>query len=182
MGPTLIGYFPKRVAAAPDWLEAAGVKEVCSVSECLSPGPEGWINRWLHNEMFAFDDEQIAWGMVPGGSSDATFRMFASCLFPVQFDGGEQVPFAIPPLAVRSLPDGYRRLGYDVVSRSCGLTFECSPLTCNYAANKVKVNEHCLVDCCDEAFRLAALFSRPEEGYEPGPYFVVEVWRREEGS
>jgi hypothetical protein len=182
MEPVLIGYFPKHVATCPDTLEAAGVKEVCSVSECISPGPDGWIDRWLHNETWAFDDEQAAWAVVPGGSSDAAFRMFAYRLFPVQFDGGEQRPFAIPPLAVRALPDGYRRLGYDVVSRSCGSTFECSPLSCNYAANKVKVNEHCLVDDRDEAFRLAALFSRPEEGYEPGPYFVVEVWRREGGS
>ncbi len=42
----------------------------------------------------------------------------------------------------------------------------------------MKVNEHCLLDDAAEAFRLAVPFSR-EEGAEPGPYFVVEVWRRE---
>ena len=77
---------------------------------------------------------------------------------------------------------GYRRLGYDVVSRSCGSSFECSPLSCNGAAERVEVNEYCLVDDPAEPFRLAALFSRLEEGYEPGPYFVVEVWRREGGA
>jgi hypothetical protein len=69
-----------------------------------------------------------------------------------------------------------------VVSRSCGSSFECSPLSCNGAAERVEVNEYCLVDDPAEAFRLAALFSRLEEGYEPGPYFVVEVWRREGGA
>ena len=43
----------------------------------------------------------------------------------------------------------------------------------------MEVNEHCLVDDPADAFRLAARFSRLEEGYEPGPYNVVEVWRRE---
>ncbi len=51
MEPTLIGYFPKHIATCPGWLEAEGVKEVCSVSECVSPGPEGWIGHWVHNEM-----------------------------------------------------------------------------------------------------------------------------------
>jgi len=64
-------------------------------------------------------------------------------------------------------------------SHSCGSTFECSPLSCNHAAERTEVNEHCLLDDLGEAYRLAALFSRPEEGYEPGPYFVVEVWRRD---
>lgn len=178
MEPTLIGYFPKRVVAAPDWLQAEGVKEVCSVSECVSPGPEGWIDGWAHNEMWAFDDEQAAWGVVPGGRSNPDYRMFAYRLFPVEFDGGEQRPFAIPSLGVRPLADHYRRLGDDVVSRTCGSTFECAPLSCNYAARQVKVNEHCLLDDAAEAFRLAVPFSR-EEGAEPGPYHVVEVWREE---
>src|SRR5438552_1623291 len=123
MGPTLIGYFPKQVATRPDWLNTGRVKAVCSVSQCVSPGPEGWIDRWAHNPMWAFDDEQTAWGVVPGGPQNPGYQMFAYRLFPVQFDGGKQRPFVIPPLAVRPLPDGYRRLGYDVVSRSCGTAF-----------------------------------------------------------
>src|SRR5438309_372985 len=100
MEPTLIGYFPKQVVTHPDWLEGR-VKEVCSVSEHVSPGPEGWIDRWAHNEMWAFDDEQAAWGVVAGGPSNTAYRMFAYRLYPVQFDGGEQRPFAIPPLTVQ---------------------------------------------------------------------------------
>jgi hypothetical protein len=177
MEPSLIGYFPKHVVARPDWLKAGRVKEVCSVSGCTSPGPPGWIGRWAHNDLWAYNDEQAAWGVVPGGPSNRDYRLFAYRLFPVQFDGGEQQPFAIPPLGVQPLPADYRRLGYDVASRSCGSSFECSPLSCNGAAEHVAVNEHCLVDDAAEAFRLASLFSRPEEGYEPGPYFVVEVWQ-----
>jgi hypothetical protein len=177
MEPTLIGYFPKQVVPRPDRLAAGRVKEVCSVSEHVSPGPPNWIDRWAHNEMCAFDDEQAAWGVVPGGPANAAYQMFAYRQFPVVFDHGERRPLAIPPLAVQPLPNAYRRLGYDVVSRCGGYSFECSPLSCNYAAETTRVNEHCLVDDPAEAFRLAARFSR-EEGAEPGPYYVVEVWRR----
>jgi hypothetical protein len=145
-------------------------------------GPDGWINRWAHNEMWAFDDERTAWGVVPGGPTSAGYRMFAYRLFPVLFDEGDQQPFVIPSLHVQPLPAGYSRVGYDVVSRSCGATFGCSPLSCNHAAELVPVNEHCLLDDPAEAFRLASLFSKAEEGYEPGPYHVVEVWRRESGT
>jgi hypothetical protein len=176
--PTLIGYFPKQVRTRPEGLKAEQVQEVCSVSECISPGPPDWIDRWAHNDLWVFNDEQAAWGVVPGGGANPDYRLFAYRLFPVEFDGGEQRPFAIPPLSVQPLPGGYRRVGYDVVSRSCGSSFECSPLSCNYAAEQVPVNESCLVDDLADAFRLAALFSRAEEGYERGPYYVVEVLRR----
>jgi hypothetical protein len=179
--PTLIGYFPKQVHTRPDWLKAGQVEQVCSVSECVSPGPEGWINRWAHNDLWVFSDEQAAWRVVPGGPSNPDYRLFAYCLFPVEFDGGEQRPFAIPPLSVQPLPGSYRRLGYDIVARSGKAAFECSPLSCNGAAEQVSVNRFCLADDLVEAFRLAALFSRDEDGYEPGPYHIVEVWRRENG-
>lgn len=182
MEPTLVGYFPKHVTTRPDWLKAGRVKDVCSVSECISAGPPGWIGRWAHNGLWLFDDEQAAWGVVPGGRSNREYRLFAYRLFPVLFDGTGREPFSIPPLCVQPLPGDYRRLGYDAVSRSCGSSFECSPLSCNHAAEQVEVNEHCLVDDAAEAFRLADLFSKEEEGYEPGPYYVVEVWRREEPS
>jgi hypothetical protein len=178
MESKLIGYFPKYVHLRPDDLRAEQVKEVCSVSECISPGPEDWIKRWAHNELFLFDDEQAAWRMVPGGRSNRDYRLFALRLFPLQFEGAKQRPFTIPTLSTQPLPDGYCRLGFDVVSRSCGAAFECSPLSCNYAAEQVEVNEHCLVDNLAEALRLARLFSSVEEGYEPGPYYIVEVLER----
>jgi hypothetical protein len=179
MDPTLIGYFPKHILPRPDWLKVELVKEVCSVSECVSPGPEGWIDHWAHNDLWVFNDERAAWGVVPEGRSNPGFHLFAYRLFPVEFVGGKSRPFPIPPLSVQPLPDGYRWLGYDVVSRWCGSSFECSPLSCNHAAEHHAVNEHCLVADLADALRLGALFSRVENGYEPGPYFIVEVWRRE---
>jgi hypothetical protein len=97
-------------------------------------------------------------------------------MFPVQFDEGQQQPFEIPPLRVAPLLPSFERLGFDVVSRSCGSGFECSPLSCNHMAEHVAVSRHCLVDDADVAFQLAAEFEAG--GCEPGLYYVVEVWRQ----
>lgn len=56
--------------------------------------------------------------------------------------------------------------------------FECSPLSCNNMAKEFAVNRHCLVDDLDQAGSVAERFAVEEP--EPGPYYVIEVWR--EGS
>ena len=158
----------------PDWLKAAGVNEVCSVSTCVSGAPDGWIDQWRHNEMWAYDTPELAWSVVPEAAR-SEFDLYAYLMFPVQFDEGQQ-PFEIPPLTVAPLPSSFERLGIDVVSRSCGSSFECSPLSCNHMAEHVAVSRYCLVDEPDVAFGLAADFEAG--GCEPGPYYVVEVWRQ----
>jgi hypothetical protein len=171
---TLIGYFPKRTMKSPDWLKAAGVEEVCSVSTCVSKDPDGWIDRWLHNEMWAYDSPELAWSVVPA-TARGEFNLYAYQMFPVEFVEGKQRPFAIPPLHVQPLSGSFERLGYDAVSRSVGSCFECSPLSCNHKATQVPTNRHCLLDDAATAFRMALEFEAG--GGEPGPYYVVEVWR-----
>ena len=174
MIPTLIGYFPKRTMKHPDWLKAAGVEEICSVSGCISEAPDGWIDHWRHNEMGAYDSSDLAWSVLPE-SARGEFDLYAHKMFPVEFAQGKQCPFSIPSLDVQPLPASFELLGYDAVSRSGGSSFDCSPLSCNYMAEHVRVNHHCLVDDVETAFRLASEFEAG--GGEPGPYYVVEVWR-----
>jgi hypothetical protein len=64
-------------------------------------------------------------------------------------------------------------LGYDVVSRSLGSNFECSPLSCNSAAEEIEVNGYCLIDRLEAAVEAARTFS--SGNWEPGPYYVLEV-------
>lgn len=172
--PTLIGYFPKRTLKRPDWLKAADVEEVCSVSTCISEAPGGWIDHWLHNEMWVYDSPELAWRVVPEAAR-GEFDLYAYRLFPVAFVRRERRPFLIPPLQVQPLSTSFERIGYDAVSRSCGSTFECSPLSCNQMAEHVPTNRYCLVDDADTAFRIAS--ESEDGGCEPGPYYVVEVWR-----
>ena len=67
---------------------------------------------------------------------------------------------------------GYRPIGFDVVSASCG-QFECSPLSCNGGAKQYSANTNCLFRTLHEALAAAAEFALG--GWEPGPYRVVEV-------
>jgi hypothetical protein len=179
MIPTLIGYFPKCTKKRPDWLNVAGVEEVCSVSTCVSNAPDAWIDQWRHNEMWVYDTPELAWSVVPEALRQE-FDLYAYEMFPVVFDNGRQQAFQIPLIHVLPLPSLLEPLGYDVVSRSCGTSFECSPLSCNHMAEHVAVTRHCLVADPDTAFRLAREFEAG--GCEPGPYYVVKVWRENHAS
>jgi hypothetical protein len=172
--PKLIGYFPKRVAKRPDYVRAANVDEICSVSEHISNGPKDWIDHWVHNEMWVFDSPEIAWGLV-SETERHEFELFGYKLFPFIFVDGIQKPFEIPEVHPTSLPASFEQLGYDIVSRTCGSSLECSPLSCNDLAKDIPVNSYCLVDNAEAALRLAVEFKGDK--CEPGPYHVIDVWR-----
>ncbi len=178
MTSVLIGYLPKRITLRPDWLKAPQVAEICSVSDCIASPPCGWIDRWLHNDLFVYDAPELAWKVVPD-LERAAHKLYGYRLFPVEFRGERQQPFDVPPLTVEPMSPEFELLGYDMVSRSLGTTFECSPLSCNHLAETIPTNQYCLVNDADTAFRLASMFEGQQP--EPGPYFVVEVWRARVG-
>jgi hypothetical protein len=76
------------------------------------------------------------------------------------------------------VPADYEMLGYDIVSRSMSAYFECSPLSCNSAANEFQTNEHCLISQLSDAYAALDKIGRSEEGYEPGPYYLLAVYRK----
>ena len=53
--PVFIGYFPKKTVLRDDWLADKSVVDICSVSECMSSGPEEWLDLWRHNECWVYD-------------------------------------------------------------------------------------------------------------------------------
>ena len=125
--------------------------------------------------MWLYDDETTAMSVVPPEFLQE-FTLFAYKMFPFLIDHGEQKNFQIPELHITPLSQDYTRIGYDAVSWSGGTGFDCSPLSCNLRAPDYKVNRYCLVDTLDEAIAMAKDFSNG--GSEPGPYFVLEVWRK----
>ncbi len=175
MEPQLIGYFPKQTAKRPDCLKAANVKEICSASDCISKSPDNWIDFWKHNELWVYDSPEIAWSIVPE-EKRAIFDLYAYRMFPCQFVEGKQEVFEIPGLQVASLPEDFKSLGWDSVSRSMNNKFECSPLSCNYLATEIVTNEFCLLNNACLALQTAKDFSLSKP--EPGPYFVLEVFRK----
>ena len=169
------GYFPKRVMPRPDWLQAPIVREVCSISECVSPGPPDWIGHWRHNALGWYDTLEGARAVVPAEEA-AQYRLFAYRLLPEVFTATARGPWRWPDAArVQSIVSDFQPIGFDVASRSSGdvLSFECSPLSCNGLAKELSVNACCLFAGFDEAVEGAIRFAREQP--EPGDYFVVEV-------
>ena len=170
--PSFIGFFPKRVVAAPAPLAEAGVDEICSVSQCLAPGPSDWIASWTHNEHGFFDTEAAALASI---HDDGDYRLYAYELYPYRIDA-----LGSHRLEIRSggnVTDRYDLIGFDIVSRSNSDFFECSPLSCNLAALVMPVNRYCLA--ADEATAMEYARRIADEGsYEPGPYHIVRVSRR----
>jgi hypothetical protein len=171
---TLIGYFPKRVATRPGWLKAPNVREIASVSTCISAGPPDWLEQWRHNALGLFDSVSLAHLVVPQSSQD--FEIFAYCLLGDGFLNGEQVAANLPDIQPETLPDDFAIIGYDAVSKSSSDFFECSPLSCNNGAAQFPTNELCLFATLEEAERGAREFSAGR--WEPGTYYVVGVYRR----
>ncbi len=152
------------------------VKDIYSVSNCLSEGPPGWIDKWLHNEMFVYDSPELALSVVPEDNKEK-YTLFAFKVAPLIFDTKGEEIWCPPKLKVSPLPANFTLQGYEAVNHPWTPYFECSPLSCNSMAVEYPVNEHCLVDELDIALNMARKFANSEP--EPGPYFVVEVWKGE---
>lgn len=175
--PVGVGYFPKRTASRPEWLQASTVREICSVSECISRGPADWVEKWLHNPLGFYDSEELGWQVV--GPDRAGFAMYAYKAYPLEFADGEVNPWDVPVELQLQLSE-FAFLGLDLVSRSTGHNFECSALSCNSGADEFPVNMFCLMDDAAAAYEACLEVSKGQ--YEPGPYHLLAVYRRRHGD
>jgi hypothetical protein len=173
MEPVLTGYFPKITALRPEWLKAAHITEICSASECMSSGPSDWIDAWKHNDHWVYDSLEIATSVIMEDKS--RFEIFAFKQYPIKINHGKIETEEVSEPNVTPLPADFKFLGYDAVSRSAGNAFECSPLSCNGGAETIPCNPYCLFDTFEDALEGAKTFSSGV--WEPGPYYVVEIYR-----
>lgn len=172
----LVGYFARNTAVPPDWSTSpatAHITEIASAGGCVNQVPPGWIEHWLHNDCGFFNSPLDARLVVPADAGG--FTLFAYRLLPVRFVEGRREAFDIGDAQVEPLPAGFRSVGFDTANKLYSSYFECTPLSCNYLANEVPVNVHCLVDTLEEAVALAERCS--VEQPEPGTYYVLEVLR-----
>jgi hypothetical protein len=168
---------------------------------------DNWYHQGRHNALNHFDNEEIAWTVLrdeiqirleQDGSSNPPWRaeivrpcaerfdLFAHKVLPVLFVKEKQKDLSLPELRVAPIPADYQRLGYDTVGWNNYAPFRCSPLICNGEAVHQNVNRYCLFDELGPALDLARRFSGsnwepfwPGHGHcDPGPYCVVEVWRK----
>jgi hypothetical protein len=169
------GYFRKRIVTRPKEIDAPRVREVCSVSDHISSGPDGWLECWIHNEFGWFNSVADATRVVPQ-PDQAAYRLFAYRVAPYIYRSGDrldlQVPADVRPVPI---PVDFVSRGFDAVSKTDGPTrgLECSPLSCNYLASEIPTNEFCLFPSLEAAAAGAERFSRG--GAEPGDYYVIQV-------
>jgi hypothetical protein len=176
--PKLVGFFPKLPCPKANGIKNKIIKEICSVSDCISTGPENWMDEWKHNtDFWFFDTEELARQIIKKDIDK--YYLYAYKLYPLKFDKNGVTPYNIKPKAHGKIVL-YLFIGFDIVSRSGGTNFECSPLSCNYGFEKYVVNQYCLIDKLDGAYKICCEIAK-EDGWEPGPYYLFEVYRKKIG-
>ena len=170
----------KLVQERPPSIGAAAVRDILSVSGCISPPFTEYIDYWRHNGYWFFDSPAIIASLAHENGIDLTgSRLFYYEVGEDQFDGSWE-PFhpegSFPTQVVE--PATKNLEGFDVVSFYAGSSPECSPLSCNAIASEVDVNEHCLLRSEEDARRL--LQSGRLEHAEPGPYRILAVYSVDE--
>jgi hypothetical protein len=170
----LIGYFPKRIVPRPNEIDVPSVREIWSVSNCISRGPpDGWIDQWVHDRLGLFSDPATGRSVTPS-ADNSSYVVVAYRMWDEEFVEGTRQSSPMDDLSVAP-PLNFVSLGFDAVGFSTEAFFEHSPLSCNYAARTMPVNEFCLFPDLEAALRGAEEFSNGS--WEPGRYRVVEVLR-----
>mgnify|MGYP000849628758 FL=1 len=163
---------------------ADNVEEICSVGDCLSETPKGWIDRWAHNACFFYDS--VAAARKIAEIAPRGFEIFAYRVLDRRFEVEGEHDIVLPAVSPEPLSSDWRMIGYDAVECTQGLEsgapVECSPLSCNGLSRAVAVNGSCLIDDFARALGVARLCGSERTGVEPGPYYLFEVWRRVEGA
>jgi hypothetical protein len=172
------GYMYKEVCEKPDWLKTENMKDIYSVSGCVSEDFDDWINEWKHNGYWLFDSPEIMEAIAKEKNIDlAKMKLFFYKASEQQWDEDEKVWEDYQPeksfKTEVKLPKETKLEGFDVVSFFANTSCECSPLSCNHLSETIKTNEHCLFDTYEEAINL--INSGELKDCEPGPYRIFEV-------
>lgn len=177
MNAIIIGYLPKKPSPDLEIIKAAGVKEICSVSWCSFDGSQDWIKQWKHNDYFLYNSSEEALSLIDNLKDKKDYDIYAFKLYPFIVDMGNIVDKEVLPGSVKSLTEDFEFLGYDVVNKTQDYgEFECSPLSCNSGYEDFKVNQYCLFNTFEGALAGGKIFS--EGNWEPGPYYIIEVYRQ----
>ena len=171
-----VGYMAKRVSNKPNWIKATNVKDIYSVSSCISSAFADYINYWKHNGYWFFNSPQVIDELAKTesisleGTKLFYYEVYEKQLANdwVSFEPEKSFETNIIEPKVKYLE------GFDVVTFSVGTSPECSPLSCCALAAELNTNEHCLFESFDEAKQ------NLEEGKfnnsEPGPYRIFAVY------
>ena len=178
------GYMAKRVYTKSEWrsdfpnfLKGAEVEDIFSVSGCISENFADYIRFWKHNGYWFYDSPEIFQSVAREHSIDLEgTKLFYYEVHELEFEDECWRPFGPQTgLPTNVLAPARKQLeGFDVVTFSAGAGPECSPLSCNYMAEELATNTHCLFATFTEAE--AALSRGAFTDAEPGPYRIFAVY------
>jgi hypothetical protein len=174
-----VGYMAKRVATKPDWLRVDHVKDIYSVSNCISEDFADYINFWKHNGYWLFDSPNVIEELAAENNislDGAKFFYYEVYEYQCYEDDPTWETFEPEASFTTNIeaPKQKHLEGYDVVSFSTRNAPECSYLSCNSMAEVIRVNEHCLIPAFEEAKQL--LENKAFEKCEPGPCRIFAVY------
>ncbi|MFJ5364131.1 hypothetical protein ACIPR9_03315 [Pectobacterium punjabense] len=174
-----VGYLSKRVEIKPSWLKTEQVKEIYSVSCCISDSFCEYIQFWRHNGYWLFDSPALIYSLAKEEGIDMSgTTMFYYEAYEYQYDekisGWKMFEPEVSFDTDVKIPQKKVLQGFDIVSLCNERWPECSYLSCNHMAQALDVNEHCLLASFDEAKE--HLESGVFHGCEPGPCRIFAVY------
>ena len=172
------GYLYKTVELRPAWIEAPGVRDIYSLSRCISDAFDDYIEHWKHNGYWLFDTPAIMQAIArEAGLHLEDMKLFYYEVYEKEYseEVGTWAPFEPEqfPTNVKR-PEELHLEGFDVVTFSARTSPECSPLSCCNLAKDLPVNAHCLFDTFEQAWQ--ALETGKFNHSEQGPFRIVAVY------
>lgn len=171
------GYLYKKVGLRPAWIEAPGVRDIYSLSRCVSDDFDDYIQYWKHNGYWLFDTPAIMQTIAKEiNLSLADMKLFYYEFYDKEYyeEEGTWSPYEREqfPTSVE-IPLELHLEGFDAVTFSLHTSPECSPLSCCNLAKEIPVNSHCLFDTFEQAKQ--ALEAGKFNHSEPGPFRIIAV-------
>ena len=173
-----VGYLAKRILNSPGGFENTQIADIYSVSSCISKNFADYINFWKHNGYWFFNSPKIIQQIAEEQSIDLTeTKLFYYEVYNLEFDEDEGWKFFEPDASFSTVIENplLKNLeGFDIVTFSCANSAECSPLSCNWLANTIPVNKHCLLSTFDNACHV--LENGEFRNSEPGPFRIIAIY------
>jgi hypothetical protein len=176
-----MGYMAKRVEGSAGWHKPPQVLDVYSVGCCVNDDFADYVDYWKHNCWWFFDSPAL----IQSVASENSIDLHGTKLFYYEAHELERAdgvwrsfsPGPVWPVQTQVVPPVEKQLeGFDVVTfwGENSPAPEHSPLSCQYLAQELHTNAHCLFDTFDEAYK--ALETSKFDGCEPGALRIFAVY------
>ena len=169
----------KRVSKRPNWLMAAHIVDIYSVSPCACEDFADYKYSEYHerNGFWLFDSPERIRSIAKEQSIqlDGTVLFYYE-VYELEFDHEKWQAFGSEPSFPTNVrvPTNKHLEGFDVATfNPYGRGIEHSPLSCNSMADKLATNSHCLFASLEEAQE--NLNNKSFSDCEPGPYRIFSV-------